>query len=285
MNFSTTAVIIAAVAACNGRDPHAVQAARVPAVALDAAPMAIPPAATRDAPAAGAEDAAARVDGPADGPADGSDDLPAAPEVEAFHGQVPALPMLSPDGKLVAIDVSEGLGLSSFHSYEVAFVEAGGRVRERIAVVDRALAAALASDAARAAGRPAIQLPTRRLAVAAARITARLAGFTPFARELDHDAIGRADGELALGGAALAFHGHPTAGLELRLIGAGGAMLRRERIAVRPPQYTDREGGRCGGQPRLAGVWWDPPRRRALLLVIFPGRDLCEDEPALWLVW
>jgi hypothetical protein len=281
MKFSTTAVIVAAVAACNARDPHAAQAARVPAVALDAAPVAIPPAATRGAPAAGAEDAAARVAGPADG----GDDLLAAPEVEAFHGQLPALPMLSPDGKVVAIDVSEGLGLSSFHSFEVAFVEAGGRVRERIAVVDRALAAALARDAARADGRPAIQLPTQRLAVAAARITARLAGFTPFARELDHDAIGRADGELALGGAALAFHGHRTAGLELRLIGADGAVLHRERIAVRPAQYTDREGGRCGGQPRLAGVWWDPPRRRALLLVIFPGRDLCEDEPALWLVW
>ncbi len=54
---------------------------------------------------------------------------------------------------------------------------------------------------------------------------------------------------------------------------------------TRPPQYTDREGGRCGGQPRLAGVWWDPPRHRALLRVIFPGRDRCEDEPALWLVW
>jgi hypothetical protein len=281
MKFSTTAVILAAVAACNGRDPRAAQAAKVPAVALDATPVAIPPAATRDAPVAGAEDAAARVAGPADR----GDDLPAAPEVEAFHGQLPVLPMLSPDGKVVAIDVSEGLGLSSFHSYEVAFVEAGGRVRERIAVVDRALAAALASDAARAGGRPEIQLPTRRLAVAGARITARLAGFTPFARELDHDAIGRADGELALGGAALAFHGHRTAGLELRLIGADGAVLHRERIAVRPPQYIDREGGRCGGQPRLAGVWWDPPRRRALLLVIFPGRDLCEDEPALWLVW
>jgi hypothetical protein len=271
MNFSTTAVIVAAVAACNGRDPHAAQAAKAPAAALDAMPVAIPPAAASDAAPAGA--------------ADQGGDLPVAPEVEAFHGHLPALPLLSPDGKLVAIEVSEGLGPSSFHSYEVAFVEPGGRVRERIAVVDRALAEALAGDARRAGGRPAIQRPTRRLAAAAARITARLAGFTPFARELDHDAIGSADGELALGGAVLAFHGHRTAGLELRLIGEGGAVLHRERVAVRPPQRTDREGGRCGGQPRLAGVWWDPPRRRALLLVIFPGRDACEDEPALWLVW
>lgn len=278
MNFSTTAVIIAAVAACNGRDPQA-QAAKVRAVALDAAPVAIPRAAARDAHPAGVEDAAARGAG-----AESAVDDLTAPEVEAFHGHVPALPMLSPDGKLVAIEVSEGLGPSSFHTYEVAFVEPGGRVRERIAVVDRALAEALASDARRGDGRPAIQLPTQRLAVAATRITARLAGFTPFAREFDHDAIGRADGELALGGPVLAFHGHRTAGLELRLV-SDGAVLHRERIAVRPPQYTDREGGLCGGQPRLAGAWWDPPRRRALLLVIFPGRDLCEDEPALWLVW
>src|SRR4051812_38103735 len=232
MTFSTTAVIVAAVAACNGRDPHAAQAAKVPAVALDPTPRAASPlGATSDALPAGADDAPARVAG-----ADDGSDLPAAPEVEAFHGHLPALPMLSPDGKLVAIEVSEGLGLSSFHGYEVAFVEPGGRVRERIAVVDRALAEALASDARRADGRPAIPLPTRRLAAAAARITARLSGFTPFARELDHDAIGQSDGELALGGATLAFHGHRTAGLELRLIGDHGAVLHRERVAVRPPQ-------------------------------------------------
>ncbi len=279
MNFSTAAVIVAAVAACNGRDPLPAQAAKVPAVALDTGPVAMPAAARMDARAAGAEgDAAAQMP-------DDVGDLPLAPEVDAFHGHLPALPMLSPDGKVAAIDVSEGLGPSSFHTYEVALVEPGGRVRERIAVVDRALAEALASDAGRPDGQPPIELPTRRLALAAARVTARLAGFTPFAREFDHDAIGPADGELALGGAVLAFHGHPTAGLELRLIGADGAVLHRERVAVRPPQYADREGGRCGGQPRLAGVWWDPPRHRALLLVIFPGRDLCEDETALWLVW
>lgn len=279
MNFTTAAVIVAAVASCDGRVPRAAQAVKVPAVAIDAAPVAMPVAARIDAHPTGADDA--------------TDDLPpapeiapdTAPEIDAFHGQVPALPMVSPDGKLVAIDVSEGLGLSSFHTYEVAFVEPGGRVRERITVVDRALAQALIDDAGRPDGQPARPLPTAQLARAAARITARLAGFTPFAREFDHDAIGRADGELALGGPVLAFHGHQTAGLELRLIGADGAVLHRERIAVRPPQYTDREGGRCGGQPRLAGVWWDPLRRRALLLVIFPGRDACEDEPALWRVW
>jgi hypothetical protein len=90
--------------------------------------------------------------------------------------------------------------------------------------------------------------------------------------------------------------GEPAAAGRCARRGAGGAAgdrgarrasgrVSRERIPVRPPQSIDREGGRCGGQPRLAAVWWDPPRDRALLLVIFPGRDLCEDEPALWLVW
>src|SRR3954465_8747725 len=102
MNSTTTAGIgaaVAAVAACNGRDPHAAQAAMVPAVALDA-PAAIAQAAPGDARPADADDGSA---------------LSAAPEVEAFHGRLPALPMLSLDGKLVAIEVSEGLGLSSFH--------------------------------------------------------------------------------------------------------------------------------------------------------------------------
>jgi hypothetical protein len=272
MKFSTAAVMAAAVAACNGHDPRVAQAASAqpPVAALDATPVTMPGAAM-DARGAGAD-----VPG---------DELPPAPEVEAFHGRLPALPMLSADGKVAAIDVSEGLGLSSFHTYEVALVEAGGRVRERIAVVDQALAEALRADASRADGQPPMTIPSQRLARAAAKLTERLAGFTPFARELDADAIGRAGGELALGGATLAFHGDPTAGLELRLVGADGAVLHQGRIPVRPPQFTDREGGRCGGQPRLAGAWWDPPRRRAALLIIFPGRDSCEDEPALWRVW
>lgn len=283
MNFSTAAVMVAAVAACNGRGPCAAPASQQPPVAaLGAAPVGLPATVAIDA-RPGADRGQGTPGGAA--MAVGGDDLPLAPEVEAFHGHVPALPMLSPDGQVAAIDASEGLGLSSFHSYEVAFVAPGGRVRERIAVVDRALAEALLRDASRADERPPTQIPTRQLARAAARITRQLAGFTPFAREFDHDAIARAGGMLWLDGALLQFHGDETAGLELGLIRGGAAGGHHERIPVRPPQFTDREGGRCGGQPRLAGVWWDPPRDRALLLVIFPGRDLCEDEPALWLVW
>lgn len=271
MNSSTAAVIAVAVVACNGPDPRPAQAGTPP-----------PGTATLriDAPRAAAD----RADKPAPGAAAaGEDDLASAPEVEAFHGRVPALPLVSPDGALVALDVSDGLGLSSFHTYEVAFVEPGGRERERIAVVDRALVEALMIHAAHARRRR-FQLPRQRLAQAAARITERLAAFTPFARELDADAIGRSGGELALGGATLGFRGDAT-GLALRLVGADGAVLRGAWIAARPPEFADRDGGRCGGRPRLAGAWWDPPRRRAALLVIFPGRDACEDEPAQWLVW
>ncbi|HEX3766261.1 MAG TPA: hypothetical protein VHW23_46530 [Kofleriaceae bacterium] len=273
MNSSTAAVIAVAVAACNGRDPRPAQAGTPPPVMTAALRL--------DAPPAGAD--GADVAAPAGAAAAGEDDVTPAPEVEAFHGRLPALPLVSPSGTLVALDVSDGLGLSSFHTYEVAFVEPGGRERERIAVVDRALAEALLADATRASGPP-LQLPRQRLARAAARITERLAGFTPFARELDSDAIGRSGGELALGGVTLGFHGD-EGGLALRLVGAGGAVLRGAWIPARPPEFADRDGGRCGGRPRLAGAWWDPPRRRAALLVIFPGRDACEDEPALWLVW
>ena len=216
---------------------------------------------------------------------DGGDDLPPAPELDAFHGRLPALPMVSADGKLAAIDVSEGLGMSSFHTYEVAFMDAGGRVRERIAVVDQALAEALMADARRADGKPAMKIPAQRLARAAAKITQRLATFTPFAREFDVDAIGRAGDQLAFGGATLGIHADETAGLALQLVGNDGVVLHRERIPVRPRQFADRDGGRCGGQPRLTGVWWDPAHRRAALQIIFPGHDSCDDEPTLWLVW
>jgi hypothetical protein len=282
MNFSTAAVMVAAVATCNGRDPRAAPKTRAPIAMADAAPLGMPapPTAGSDARPPGAR----RRDTDAAGAPSAArpDDLPLAPEFEAFHGQLPELPVLSPDGEVTAIDASEGVGLSAFHTYEVVFLEQGGRERERIAVVDRALAEALAS-AGPVAGRP-IEIPTRRLARAAAKISQRLAGFTPFAREFDHDAIARAGGLLSLGGAELQFHADDS-GLELRLVGAEIRTGHHERIPVRPPQFTDREGGRCGGRPRLADVWWDRPRRRALLLVIFPGRDLCEDEPALWLVW
>jgi hypothetical protein len=284
MNFSTAAVTIAAVVACNGCDPRTAPAKAGSIATHDAAPVVMPAPSTAVMDAhpvgPGGLDTATASGGASTA---GDDDLPLAPEVEAFHGHLPALPLLSPDGEVAAIDVSEGLGLSSFHTYEVAFLAEGSRARERIVVVDRALAKALA-DAGPVGGR-AMKLPTRRLASAAAKITQRLAGFTPFAREFDHDAIARAGGSLSLDGAELQFHSDETAGLDLRLIGVDIRTEHHERVAVRPPQYTDREGGRCGGQPRLAGVWRDRPRRRVLLLVIFPGRDSCEDESPLWLVW
>jgi hypothetical protein len=265
------AVMLAAAAACNGHDPRRAQAANAPPpAALDAMPVSHAPGAPGTGSSAIADD--------------GEPGVP-APELDAFGGRLPALPMLSADGQIAAIDVSEGLGMSSFHTYEVAFVAAGGRERERMAVVDRALAKAMMADAGRAGGKPAMKLPSQRLARAAAKITQRLATFTPFAREFDVDAIGRAGDQLALGSATLLIHADEAAGLELRLVGDGGAVLRRDRIPVRRRQFADRDGGRCGGQPRLTGVWWEPARRRAVLQIIFPGHDSCDDEPTLWLVW
>jgi len=211
--------------------------------------------------------------------------LPADLVVEAFRGHPPVLSMLSIDGKLAAMDVSRGLGLSSFSTYEVAFLDSTGTVRERITVVDHALAAALAADDNRAEGTPPRTVPRQRLAKAAATITQRLATFTPFAKALDFGAIEHASGKLELGAAMLAFHADENTGLELRLVGSNGTAMRSERVPVRPRQFTDRDGGRCGGQPKLIGVWWDPARHRALLQINFPGHDSCEDEPLLWLLW
>ncbi|HMG24474.1 MAG TPA: hypothetical protein VK607_24225 [Kofleriaceae bacterium] len=266
-------------AACNGRDPRgapraAARASPAAAVVVDARP-AIEARPVADAMSGGGLPAGG--DPPPDDPA-------AEAMIEAFGGHTPVLPLLSPDGALAAIDVSEGIGLSSYASYEVAFLAATGRVREHIAVVDRALARAVMTDAGRAAGAPPLAIPRPRLARAAARVAQRLAGYTPFAQHFDVDAIGRADGTLALGDAALALR-DDGGGLELRLVGADGAVLHRDRVAVRARQFTDRDGGRCGGRPRLSGVWWDPARRRTLLAIIFPGHDSCEDEPVLWLLW
>lgn len=79
---------------------------------------------------------------------------PSAAEVaEAFRGHPLALPMLSTDGKLAASDVSIGLGLRSFSTYEVAFLDSTGAVRGLITVVDHVLATAMMDDETRAEGR------------------------------------------------------------------------------------------------------------------------------------
>jgi hypothetical protein len=291
MSVGTAVVAVAAVAACKAQDPQVAPPPAVapgPAATFDAMPATVPatvPATAIDARPAATErpdDAMLASDALVAGDVASP---PADLVVEAFRGHPPALPMLSADGKLAAIDLSQGLGLSSFSSYEVGFLDPTGAVRERITVVDHALAAALAVDGNRAEGTPPMTIPRQRLAKVAATITRRLATFTPFAKAVDFDAIERAAGKLALGGATLTFHADETTGLALRLTGASAAAVRSERVPVRPRQFTDRDGGRCGGQPKLIGVWWDPARHRALLQITFPGHDSCEDESLLWLFW
>jgi hypothetical protein len=294
MRLAIVAVAVAAVAACSSREDRFAPSASVtpspavgrsPTAAHDAAPAtATVPAAAHDAgsTATGGLDAALAGD-----PAAAGDpgDRPDAVVAEAFHGHPPALPMLSADGKLAAIDLSMGLGLSSYSTYEVGLLDSAGAFVERIAVVDHALATAMARDGGRPDGTPAMAIPKPRLAKAAAAVMRRLAGFTPFAGTVDLEAIERAGGNLAVGDATLSFHADEATGLALRLTGANGAVVRRDRVPVRRRQFTDRDGGRCGGQPRLIGVWWDPARHRALLEINFPGHDSCVDEPLLWLLW
>ncbi len=48
-------------------------------------------------------------------------------------------------------------------------------------------------------------------------------------------------------------------------------------VPTPPPAVSDAHPAGTGGGRR--------PRRARRATTIFPGRDLCEDEPALWLVW
>jgi len=50
-------------------------------------------------------------------------------------------------------------------------------------------------------------------------------------------------------------------------------------VVMPPPPAAVRDAHR----PVRAG--WRRPRRARRMTTIFPGRDACEDEPALWLVW
>lgn len=189
---------------------------------------------------------------------------------DAFAGHPPELPLLAPDGTQAAIDIGEGVGESGSRSYVVAIMKPGGAIVDRYTVVDLALARRLVTP-------DGVTVPADKLAAAAKKIVKRVDKFTPFASRIDWDAIEAANGKLALGTSTLAF----TSGTGLVLRWHG----KTERIAARKRQFTDRDGGRCGGDPKLATVWWDASRDRVLMQVIFPGHDSCIDEPAVWLFW
>lgn len=264
---TVTAVVVLLVS-CKGKEP---------------APAIAPPVIARDAAVAvvvaGPVDAAAGVT--IDAAIDAAEDDRVYPEfiVTAFGGHLPRLPLLSADGKLAAIDVSHGLGLSSVSTYEVGLLRGQRSMSEHLVVIDLGLARRLLED-------PPPAIPKQRLATAAAAITRRLAGFTPFATHVGFAAIQQSGGTLKLGTATLTFAQNDTDGLDLTWSpGPHSSHANGLRVPVIPRQYTDREGGRCGGVPKLAGVWWDQPRDRLLVEVIYPGHDTCQDEDPVWLVF
>jgi hypothetical protein len=197
---------------------------------------------------------------------------------DAFGGDPPAFPLLSPDGKLAALDLSLGLGMSSFSTYEVGLMNPQGAVVEHLVMVDHALADAMARNVATPAA------AKRRMATVATAIKDRVATFTPFATVVDVVTV-EAGGTLPLGSGKLAIETSETTGLDLRWLGDKGAVLHAKHVAVRPRQYSDRDGGRCGGVPKLESVWWDAARNRVLFAIVFPGHDSCQDEPLLWILF
>ena len=99
---------------------------------------------------------------------------------------------------------------------------------------------------------------------------------------VDFEAIQAGGESVPLGTGKLAIATSETQGLDVRWLSDKGVVLHAKHVPIRPRQYTDRDGGRCGGEPKLDSVWWDEPRNRVLFAVVFPGHDSCEDEPPLW---
>src|SRR5689334_18674357 len=61
---------------------------------------------------------------------------------EAFGGKSPALPQLSGDGEVAAVDLSESIGLSDATTFEVGFL---GKKLDRVVVLDANVASTIAA--------------------------------------------------------------------------------------------------------------------------------------------
>lgn len=260
-------LLIAALAACKkDKDAPKTGSASVPAPVADA-----PAAVVADAPM-GSGSAAGNLN-PADfeGPTE-------TVVKEAFGGKPPALPMLSKDGGLAAVDLSEAIGLSDMSTYEVGFQDGKQKV-DRVVLLDEK--AATAEDLK----------VTDKLKAAATALTKRLAdgGFTPFEKHVERQPEDEKAIELGMMG-KLSFkqsaQGGPDVGsspLELTVIDGTGKQLTKETIKAIPG--SDKPGD-CGGEPRLGDVWYDSARKRVLVAVHYmTGGDACAGLPGMYRFW
>ena len=197
---------------------------------------------------------------------------------EAFGGKLPALPLLSADGEMAAVDLSESIGLSDASTYEIGFL---GKKLDRVLLLDRKTAATIAE------GKDP-KLDRNALKKSADAVKQRLVGFTPFARVMDPEALNDAppastpdSHATALGTAVLEWSS--TGDLKLRLTDAKGTQLAAE--TVKQVKGSDAPGD-CGGSPNLSGVWVDEPRHRVLLRVDYAvGGDTCGTLPGSYRLW
>lgn len=266
-------LLVAAFTACKGKNKEAPKAGSGSAPA----PVAIADAATAmaaDAPEAPGSGSGSNTVTASTDP----DDFEGPTEKvisEAFGGKAPALPLLSKDGALAAVDLSEPIGLSDMSTYAVGFLDGKQKV-ERVVLLDDK--AAVVED---------LKL-TDKLKGAATAVNKRLTdgGFTPFEKFVDRQpedeeavALGTM-GKLSYKQSGEDMGSNP---LEVSVMDSTGKQIAKETIKAKP---GSKKVGDCGGEPRLGDVWYDSPRKRVLIVVHFMlGSHDCAQIPNLYRMW
>jgi len=198
----------------------------------------------------------------------------------AFDGKRPTLPMLSKDGALVLVDLSEPLSLTDKMTYVVGVLDGKKRV-ETLTLVDMK-----AADAEEVT-------VTDKLKADAAALLKRISegGYTTFEKSIDRTpededpvalgALGKL--EMTYGPSKGGADSMGDRALALTIVDAAGKQVVNETIAAAP---AGKKEGQCGGEPRLAAVHYDTARKRVLVRIPFMiGGHECEQLPMQYRFW
>lgn len=206
--------------------------------------------------------------------------------VPAFGGTVPTLPQLSRDGASAAVDLSfRPVRNFKMRSFEVGFLSDRGKL-ERVVVLDSDTAAKLVAD-------PGTTVDPVTTEKSASTITKRLAdgAFSEFATavgpaELRSWEARRKGEELAVSidkaklvASVVVNEPRPTS-LKLRLDDAAGKKVREQFM---PGIAGDSSNDDCAAAPILGGVWFDTPRKRMLIQIVYV--TVACDLPAAYHLW
>ena len=196
---------------------------------------------------------------------------------QAFHRRFPVLPMISADGKHVAIDRSYGHGMGYWHAWKYAWFGPDGKLEDKVDVVDEKAADHFNGDG---------KSPTaEELAARAASVWKKLDGFVAMSKlempDSDYD-------EKTSVTTRRAKVGTTTFALETGLdsvtatwTDASGKVLRKVMV-----DHSDGSTkGSCNGPARLGDVWADVAHQRIVIEVTFMGNDSCNDDPPEWRVF